>query len=50
MILKKQGFVARRRFLNFGIGTHQGDLLNENSTFSNIFCKQRIYFRAVISF
>ena len=27
MILKKkQGFVARRRFLNFGIGTHQGDL------------------------
>lgn len=25
MILKKQGFVARR-FLNFGIGTHQGDL------------------------
>lgn len=26
MIPKKQGFVARRRFLNFGIGTHQGDL------------------------
>lgn len=27
MILKKkQGFVARRRFLNFGIGTRQGDL------------------------
>ena len=26
MILKKQDFVARRRFRNFGIGTHQGDL------------------------
>ena len=41
MILKKQGFVARRRFLNFGIGTRQGDLsmkivpssVNKESTF-----------------
>ena len=50
MILKKTGFCSKKEISQLWYWNSPRRSFNENSTFSNIFCKQRIYFRAVNSF